>query len=165
MSIRSVNNRLRSWRSKIHAPNCTSRRARQHARALASALLVVASAAFADSTTSAWNGGTTNWATAANWAGGSPSTTISALFNSAFTYQPQLTANATAQGLYLTSGVGKDVTITGTSEATPVQRALTLAGRADASNLFLVGGRQGRRPTGAVSSGSRGSMRRFFVSP
>ncbi|MEI6646058.1 MAG: autotransporter-associated beta strand repeat-containing protein [bacterium] len=85
--------------------------------------------ALADTATTAWSGCTsTNWSTAANWGSGLPSATISALFNSTFANQPQLTANATAQGIYLANGVGQDVTITGTSDA--LQKSLTITGTA-----------------------------------
>ena len=97
----------------------------------ASLAATVAPMALADTATTAWNGGTTNWATSANWNSGLPSATLSALFNSGFSTQPQLTANATVQGLYLASGVGKDVTITApdTNNAANID-ILTLTGTA-----------------------------------
>jgi len=76
-------------------------------------------AAWADTVTSAWSGATsTTWNTAANWAGGVPSTTVGALFNSTFTNQPNLTADQTMQGIWLATGVGQDVTINAGSART-----------------------------------------------
>lgn len=78
-------------------------------------------AARADTVTSAWSGATsTTWSTAGNWAGGVPSTTVGALFNSTFTNQPNLTANQTTLGLWVANGVGQDVTVN-----SDIVRALT----------------------------------------
>ena len=91
----------------------------------------MASAVWADSATTAWNGGSVNWSTAGNWGSGVPTTTNSALFNSSFGNQPQLTVSANAQGLWLASGVGQDVTIVGnTTNNDPALRVLTLTGTA-----------------------------------
>ena len=64
-------------------------------------------------TTSAWTGtSNSTWGTAGNWAGGVlPTTTVSALFNGTFSNQPTLGAAQTAQGIWLATGVGQDVTI------------------------------------------------------
>lgn len=60
----------------------------------------------ADTTETTWNGGTTDWsaATPGNWSGSVlPSTTVSAVFNSAFTNQPVLGAGGqTAEGIWVT---------------------------------------------------------------
>jgi len=76
-------------------------------------LLLMSTAAFADTSTTAWNGSlSSTWGTAGNWAGSVvPSATVSALFNSTFSNQPQLASNVTTQGIWLASGVGQDVTI------------------------------------------------------
>ena len=74
--------------------------------------LVAPGAHATDTTTSAWSGtSSTTWSDTGNWGGGVPSSTVSALFNSTFTRQPNLTAGATAQGIWLASSVGQDVTI------------------------------------------------------
>jgi autotransporter-associated beta strand protein len=122
----------------LYGSVCASRRNNQRAFVTALGVLIVAPMAFADTTTTAWNGGTVNWATAANWASGSPSATISALFNSTFANQPQLTATATAQGLYLANGVGQDVTITGLTSARTlnITGTATLGGQANAGIML-----------------------------
>jgi autotransporter-associated beta strand protein len=89
-------------------------------------LFAVGSAQAVDTTTSAWNGGTTVWGTAGNWGSGLPSATASALFNGTFSNQPQLGANTEAQGLYLANSVAQNVTIIGLSSA----RILTITGTA-----------------------------------
>lgn len=91
------------------------------------AALLATGAGLADTTASAWNGASSIvWATAGNWGSGVPSSANSALFNGAFANHPQLSGNATAQGIHLTSGVGQDVTIT--SDAS--QKTLTITGNA-----------------------------------
>lgn len=76
MGIRVENSTLSSRLAKIDKPFRALTR-----RFLVPALLVaaIAPAAWADTATSAWNGGTTNWATSANWNSGLPSTLISAV--------------------------------------------------------------------------------------
>jgi autotransporter-associated beta strand protein len=88
----------------------------------------------ADTTISAWNGGTTTWNTVGNWGGGVPSATISALFDSTFANQPTLGAAQTSQGLWLASGVGQDVTI---NSATA--RTLTITGTAVLNSQTAAG--------------------------
>jgi len=80
--------------------------------ALCLLLLLARPTAHADTATTAWSGSTSStWSTAGNWASGVPSASNSALFNSTFSNQPQLTSNVTSQGIWLASGVGQDVRI------------------------------------------------------
>lgn len=70
-----------------------------------------------------WNGNSnTTWSTAGNWDTGVPGNTDNAVFNGSFSNQPNLTANATTGGLWMTTGVGQNVTISGSTFT------LTLAG-------------------------------------
>ena len=90
-------------------------------------VILAGPAALADTLTTAWTGATPSWTLNTNWASNQlPDSTHSALFNSTFSNPPQLTANATAQGLYLTGAAGQDVTVT--SDAS--QRTLTITGNA-----------------------------------
>src|SRR5438046_1490663 len=77
------------------------------------------SAQAADTTTSEWTGATnTTWSTTTNWTPNTvPGTTVSAKFDAAFTStnQPNLTATATTQGIWLATGLTKDVSITGST--------------------------------------------------
>ena len=105
--------------------------------ALSLSLLAAGTSARAQTTT-AWNNAGTDWATGANWVGGAPSTTVSALFNSSFTNQPQLgTGTTTAQGLWVANGVAQDVTIS-TNDGT-TQRTLTITGTATLSSQPRAG--------------------------
>jgi fibronectin-binding autotransporter adhesin len=74
-----------------------------------------------------WTGATsTTWNTNTNWSTLTvPAASDNAVFNGTFTLgrQPNLTANATVGGLWMTSGVGQSVTISATGA-----RTLTLAG-------------------------------------
>jgi fibronectin-binding autotransporter adhesin len=62
-----------------------------------------------------WTGATnTTWGTNTNWDTAPPGgTSDNAVFNSTFTNQPNLTATATAGGLWMTGSVGQNVTISG----------------------------------------------------
>ena len=67
-----------------------------------------------------WTGNTdTTWGTSTNWDAGVPSgNTVNAVFNGTFTlgHQPTLTANpSTFGGIWMTTGVGQDVTIGGST--------------------------------------------------
>ena len=67
-----------------------------------------------------WTGNTdTTWGTSTNWDNGVPSgNTVNAVFNTTFTlgHQPTLTANpSTFGGIWMTTGVGQDVTIGGST--------------------------------------------------
>src|SRR5450759_3611915 len=64
-----------------------------------------------------WTGATnTTWTTNTNWDTGSPSSTDNAVFNSTFSNQPNLfTTNTGVGGLWMTTGVGQNVTISGTT--------------------------------------------------
>ena len=70
-----------------------------------------------------WNGGfNAAWGTKQNWSTNSvPSSTDNAKFNSTFTNQPNVSSSATIGGIWMTTGVGQNVTIGGAS-------TLTLAG-------------------------------------
>src|SRR5436309_15830820 len=88
--------------------------------ALACFLLTVASASATDKF---WSGPTnTTWGTGTNWTGSLPASTDNAVFNSTFTNQPNLGTTATAGGIWMTTGVGQNVTISGST--------LTLQGNA-----------------------------------
>ena len=61
-----------------------------------------------------WEGAIdTNWGTAGNWRGGRPGNGDNAVFNTSFTNQPTLNANAQVDGLWMTNGVGQNVTLNG----------------------------------------------------
>src|SRR2546423_1404846 len=69
-----------------------------------------------------WTGGTTVWGTKGNWSTNNvPIAGDNAEFNSTFSTQPSLGSIATVGGLWMTTGVGQNVTIGGSS-------VLTLAG-------------------------------------
>jgi len=71
-----------------------------------------------------WTGtASTDWAASGNWSGGTPGTSNIVAFNQPFANSPALTAASSAQGLWLASGVGGDVTIDAASAQT-----LTLVG-------------------------------------
>src|SRR3989441_13306741 len=59
-----------------------------------------------------WTGATnTIWGTNSNWTGGAPAAGDNAVFNSAFSNQPNLAGNASAGGIWMTGSVGQNVTI------------------------------------------------------
>ncbi len=59
-----------------------------------------------------WTGATnTTWGTNSNWTGGAPAAGDNAVFNSAFSNQPNLAGNASAGGIWMTGSVGQNVTI------------------------------------------------------
>jgi autotransporter-associated beta strand protein len=63
-----------------------------------------------------WTGGSdTNWSNNANWSGGAPLSSDNAKFNGVFSNQPNLTAPQTVGGLWMTTGVGQNVTISGST--------------------------------------------------
>jgi len=66
-----------------------------------------------------WTGAvSTTWATAGNWTGGTPGNTDTAEFNSSFTNQPNLLADATVGSLLMTAGVAQNVTISSNGAGT-----------------------------------------------
>ncbi len=80
----------------------------------------------ADTPTTSWSGTLgTDWANAGNWSSGVPSAALSGKFDAVFANPPGLTAGSFAQGLWLATGVGQDVTISAGSAQT-----LTLNGDA-----------------------------------
>jgi len=82
-----------------------------------SALLSMQSAKAADAI---WNNAGTDWGTAANWTNGLPSTTQPAEFSTlTMTNQPVIASGAsvTAEGIWLNTGLGAAVTITGVTTA------------------------------------------------
>src|SRR5689334_7737077 len=73
----------------------------------------------AQATDKPWTGATdTTWATNGNWTGNKPAAGDNAVFNSSFSNQPNVGANASAGGLWFATGVGSNVTISGTSTLT-----------------------------------------------
>ena len=61
-----------------------------------------------------WTGATdTTWGTNTNWTGNAPSAGDNAVFNGPLTNQPNVTANTSAGGIWRTTGVGQNVTISG----------------------------------------------------
>src|SRR5437899_2712350 len=59
-----------------------------------------------------WTGTTnTTWGTNSNWTGGAPAAGDNAVFNSAFSNQPNLAGNASAGGIWMTGSIGQNVTI------------------------------------------------------
>jgi len=105
-----------------------------------SLLLLIAGSSARAQTTTAWQGDTsTTWGTNTNWAGDVlPSATVSALFNSTFSNQPQLTANQQTQGIWFATGVGQDVTIgkDASSRTLTITGNPTLNGQANAGILM-----------------------------
>lgn len=67
-----------------------------------------------------WTGATdTTWGTNGNWLGGTqPGSTDNAVFNRTFSNQPNLTANKTIGGIWMTGSIGQNVTISGASTLT-----------------------------------------------
>jgi autotransporter-associated beta strand protein len=96
-------------------------------------LLPVALAPRANAADASWTGGVnTTWSTAGNWTvGGPPVAGQTASFNSAFSNQPNLTANATVGELHMTTGVGQNVTISASGA-----QILTLTGVAGTGILI-----------------------------
>src|SRR5689334_11914048 len=69
-----------------------------------------------------WTGTTnTTWSTSTNWSGGVPGNTDNAKFDLSFSNQPNLTANATVGGLWMTTGVGQNVTISASAGTLTLQ--------------------------------------------
>ena len=61
-----------------------------------------------------WTGAVdANWGSNANWVGGRPSANDNAVFSSSFTTQPTLNFNAFAGGIWMTNGVGQNVSFNG----------------------------------------------------
>ena len=104
--------------------------------AIALAALFATHSVSADTTTSEWTGFTSGtWSTITNWTPNTiPSTTVSALFDSSFSNQPQLGASQNTQGIWLKTGLGQDVTISATSS-----RTLTITGNATLSGQANAG--------------------------
>ncbi len=103
------------------------------------AFTLFSGSARADTPESIW-GGTSSivWATAGNWGSGAPTAAISAEFTSAtaFTNQPQIQANATAQGIWVTGSttMGATTTISGNGAF-----SLTIAGTATLDSIANAG--------------------------
>ena len=76
-------------------------------------LILAASSAYA--VDRSWTGATdTTWSTGTNWSGGkAPGGPDNAKFDGSFTNQPNLTGAATVGGLWIATGVGQGVTISG----------------------------------------------------
>jgi autotransporter-associated beta strand protein len=93
-----------------------SRRLRRSAfeiaiQTVALATLLTSQSAFA--TDKSWTGASsTAWGTSNNWSpSGAPAAADNAVFSSVFSRQPRLTANATAGGLWMKTGIGQNVTV------------------------------------------------------
>jgi autotransporter-associated beta strand protein len=73
-------------------------------------------AAHAFATDRIWTGAfDTTWNSNSNWTTAHPGTTDNAVFNSAFTNQPNLTSSTSAGGIWMTGSVGQNVTISGSA--------------------------------------------------
>src|SRR5438552_17536252 len=76
---------------------------------IAVALLFAPKAGAADQS---WTGTTsTTWSTPTNWSGGVPGSTDNAVFNTTFANQPNVTTSTAVGGLWMTTGVGQNVTV------------------------------------------------------
>ena len=130
----------------------STHKSRRLSRALAScasiALVAIVSVhvANADTAETTWSGGTsTTWTDSSNWSSGTPSATLSAVFNAPFTNQPTTTGATTVQGIWVTdlgagpAGVSGLTTITTTGVLT-VSGSGTLDGNADTA--ILLDGRE-----------------------
>ena len=58
------------------------------------------------------------WGTGGNWIGGKPGAGDNAVFNSIFSNQPNVINNQTFGGIWMTTGIGQNVTISGSSTLT-----------------------------------------------
>ena len=89
--------------------------------------LVFAISVFAPRTSSAadavWNGSIdTNWGNNNNWTpAGAPSAGQNAKFSTTFTNQPNISGNTSVGGIWMTTGVGQNVTISGSGGALTLQ--------------------------------------------
>lgn len=75
----------------------------------------------ANATDRVWSGATsTDWNIGTNWVGGTnPGNADNALFNTSFTTQPVITGvNTSVGGIWMTTGIGQNVTISGSSVLT-----------------------------------------------
>jgi len=69
-----------------------------------------------------WTGGhDTQWSRNNNWSGKAPSAGDNAKFNSTFSNQPTLNADATVGGIWMTTGVGQNLTISATAGTLTLQ--------------------------------------------
>ena len=105
---------------KSFAENCVGAgtRARPWGRPLSVALGLLAllgsctRPAFA--TDKYWTGATsTAWGTNGNWTGNAPSAGDNGVFNGTFTNQPNVSGNTSAGGIWMATGVGQNVTVSG----------------------------------------------------
>jgi autotransporter-associated beta strand protein len=63
-----------------------------------------------------WTGGTdTVWSTNGNWTGNHPAAGDNAIFSGAFTNQPNITSATAITGIYMTTGVAQNVTVSGSA--------------------------------------------------
>src|SRR4051794_24976472 len=66
-----------------------------------------------------WSGAQdTRWGNNNNWTGGAPGPGDYARFGTAFTHQPDIQANTTANGIWMSTGVGQNVVISSTTGST-----------------------------------------------
>ena len=86
-----------------------------------------------------WTGAVSaQWSTAGNWTGGTPGASDTAEFNSAFTNQPNLTANATVGGLLMTTGVAQNVTLSATAGTLAITGVGGMGVLVDNTNAFTL---------------------------
>ncbi len=91
------------------------RRARQRSMAFGILVLSLVAAPVAPATDRFWTGAAgTDWGTNGNWDTGSPSADDVGVFNSTFTNQPSLGNNKSAGGVWMTDGIGQNVSVSGT---------------------------------------------------
>ncbi len=100
--------------------------------------MVLGQTAWADTAESVWNGAATGWSTSSDWAPNTvPGSSQSAVFNTAFTNQPILTAVSTAQGIWVAGASNT----TGNSGLTTISgaEALTISGNATLDGITNAG--------------------------
>jgi len=67
-----------------------------------------------------WTGATnTDWGTNSNWTSGGPSSNENAIFNGAFSNQPNVSGNQNIGGIWMTDSIGQDVVISGSGTLNP----------------------------------------------
>ena len=100
------------------------------------ALGVLAGPARAQNST--WNNAGTDWNTTGDWTGGTPTSANTAQFSSTFTNQPNLAAPATVGGIWATTGLGQDVTVSGTGLLTLTGSLTATAGPGGLANVGIL---------------------------
>jgi autotransporter-associated beta strand protein len=90
-----------------------------------------------------WTGASnTSWSTNGNWVGNAPSAGDNALFNTTFTNQPSVNGGQNVGGIWMTTGIGQSVTISGsgtlTLQANTINGTAGLGILVDNSNAFTL---------------------------